>query len=497
MKNIRKNVVYSGVGYILPMLVGLMTIPIMMKYFGEDLYGLYSICVSLIGFMIFVDLGVGQSVIKYVSQYESIGDRPKVKAVLNMAFTLYVVLGVMGGMMLFLSASFIASSIYDTDLGRINLAAGVVRITALAFMLSYINQFFLNVARAYHRFDIPSVINNTANISSILLTTLLLIMGYSVVEALWMHVVVQSFSLASGYISFKKIVSEDNKLGFFLDKSVFREIVSFSGYTFVGNLMIAITTRLDKFFIGAIISAEAVAYYQVAYTIVQMANGLIQALVQIVFPRFSELLSNFKKEGAKEILALYDKATIAFLMLSMLINVMLISSGGAFLEAWLSAEFAEKSSLTLQIISLYFFFQSGMAVAYWVIQGAGYAQITALVSVTSTSLYIAGLYWLGGHYSYNGAAVALFLLLIPAPIFFVWIEKNIGHESRSYLLATTSFLVIGAMLTGLLGLVNSVIDNKFLIIFIDGVLMSIISAGLAWYFFNWYIANSNRKYNLN
>ena len=44
MKNVQKNVNFSGVGYILPLIAALATIPIMVKYLGIDLYGLYAIC---------------------------------------------------------------------------------------------------------------------------------------------------------------------------------------------------------------------------------------------------------------------------------------------------------------------------------------------------------------------------------------------------------------------------------------------------------------------
>ena len=54
MKNAHRNITYSALGYILPLIISLATIPLMIKYMGVDIYGLYIICVSLIGFMVFV-----------------------------------------------------------------------------------------------------------------------------------------------------------------------------------------------------------------------------------------------------------------------------------------------------------------------------------------------------------------------------------------------------------------------------------------------------------
>jgi O-antigen/teichoic acid export membrane protein len=89
----RKNVVFSAFGYALPLLAALATIPIMVSKLGTDLYGLYVICTSLIGFMTLVDLGIGQTVIKYVAEYEATDKKVKVQPVLGVALLTYLIIG--------------------------------------------------------------------------------------------------------------------------------------------------------------------------------------------------------------------------------------------------------------------------------------------------------------------------------------------------------------------------------------------------------------------
>lgn len=479
MKNIYRNIAFSGLGYILPLVASLATIPLMIRFMGEDVYGLYIICISLIGFMNFIDLGVGQAIVKYVSQYEATGENGKIKPVLDIALMMYVVLGIAIALLLIVFSHPLGRLIYD-DPGKAALAATALSITALAFLLSYVNQFFLNVFRAYHRFDIPAVIQNSANIAGIVSATVLLMLGYDLPIILWGYVVIQSLALTSGYVFGKRVMPDGVKLGLSFDRYIFAEMIGFSIYTFVSNFLGGVVSRLDKFIIGAILGTEAVTYYQIPHTIAQMANGIIQVLSQITFPRFSELSSLNDSVGR---LALYKRSMLMVFLASMVINVALISAGGAFLGLWISEEFALQSTLTLQIIALYFFFQSNTVVAYWALQGAGNAKVTAMSSAMGTVAYMIGIYFLTGHYGYNGAAMSLFLLLTPLPFFYMWVQRNVGHKFGEYLILTSLFIVFGALIILILSQMHGYISNKVLVILVDGVVLAGIAAASLLFFF--------------
>ena len=480
MKNIHRNIAFSGLGYILPLIASLATIPLMIKYMGDDVYGLYIICISLIGFMTFVDLGVGQAIVKYVSQYEATGEYLKVKPILDIALMMYVVLGIAIAGLVALFSLPLGRLIYNDDAVKALMASKALSITALAFLLSYINQFFLNVFKAYHRFDIPAVIQNVANIAGVVSATVLLLLDYDLLVILWGYVAIQVVALTTGYTFVKKVLPQGVVLGLSFDRHIFAEMLGFSVYTFVSNFLGGVVSRLDKFIIGAILGTEAVTYYQIPHTIAQMANGIIQVLSQITFPRFSELSSLNDAVGR---LALYKRSMLLVFVVSMALSVGLISAGGAFLELWISAVFAAKSTLTLQIIALYFFFQSNTVVAYWALQGSGNAKVTAISSFLGTVAYMVGIYVLTQAYGYNGAAMSLFLLLLPMPYFYGWVQRNVGHKFSEYLWLTGIFLVIGGLLVGLLALLHGYLPSPLWMILADGfILAGLVAAALIYFF---------------
>lgn len=476
-KNTRKNLVFTGFGYALPLLAALLTIPIMVSQLGTDLYGLYVICISLIGFMTLVDLGVGQTVVKYVSAYEASGEQLKVQPVLSVAFLVYLLIGLVSVLALYFAAPALSAALYD-QAERQALAQEVLRITTLPLFFSYINQFFLNVCKAYHRFDFPAVIHNGANLGGIVLAAILLLLGYPLPVVMWGYVVIQLLAFIAGYLSSMKVVPSGVYLFPSFNHVIFREIVSFSVYTFISNFIGSLTSRADKLLIGTIIGTEAVTYYQIPFTIAQMANGIVHTLTHISFPRFSELFSR-KEYGA--LLLLYRKVSILIFLLSTAIAVLLITVGGDFLSLWISAEFASKATLVLQVMALYFFFHSNTVVGYWILQGGGKAKLTALIAALGAVLYFLALFYLGESYGYLGAAMALFMMLVPTPLQYLWIARRVGHPYRHYLSQLLFFLICGYFMIYCLELVNAYLMNPLLEILVDGVLVTaIMGLAAAW-----------------
>lgn len=474
-KNLRKNVVFSGVGYALPLLAALVTIPVMVGKLGTDLYGLYVICISLVGFMTLVDLGAGQTIVKYVAAYEAEGERHKVQPVLNLTLLVYLVIGLISALGLYFSAPVIAGFLYEDASARI-VAENALKITVLPLFFGYVNQYFLNVCKAYHRFDLPAIIHNGANMGGIILATIMLLAGYSLIEMLWGYVLVYLLALISGVVAGLRVLKGRIPFPWF-DKHVFFEMLSFSSYTFLGNFLSSLASRADKLFIGVIVGTEAVTFYQVSFTVAQMANGIIHTLVHIVFPRFSELWALNNRKG---LLSLYKTVSTIMLLISLMIAILLIAVGSDFLVLWISAEFAQQAGLTLQIIALYFFLHSNTVTGYWVLQGAGKAGLTALIALTGTCAYFLGMYYLGGLYSYNGIAMALFLLLLAMPLQYIWIASHIGHSCVNYISRLLVFLLLGVLIVYSLETLNAALHHSLWKILLNGILVGITGTLAIW-----------------
>jgi O-antigen/teichoic acid export membrane protein len=245
----------------------------------------------------------------------------------------------------------------------------------------------------------------------------------------------------------------------------------------VGNFVGSLVSRADKLLIGVVIGTEAVTYYQIPFTIAQMANGIIHALVHITFPRFSEMFSLRNRDG---LLSLYRTTTDLVFLISMMIAIMLITVGGDFLALWISPEFAQQAGLVLQVMAVYFFLHSNTVVGYWALQGGGQAKLTAFMSVMDAIAYFVALYFLGSYYGYMGATVALFFTLLTVPLQYVWIARHIGHGCMEYFIQLLTFLLGGYSIIYFMENLNIWLDNSLLEIVVNGVVVGVMLVLAVW-----------------
>lgn len=411
--------------------------------------------------MTLVDFGVGQSIVKYIASYEVSGRRDELQPILGAGLAIYLLVGVAVAFALFLAAPALGRVLYPEDAARQALAAQVLQITALPLFFSYVNQFFLGVCKAYHRFDAPALIHNLANLGGIIVATLLLLAGFGLVAVLWGYVAVQAVAIGTGYVVARRVMPRE--LAFYpaWHWGALREIFSFSAYTFLGNVLSSLTTRADKLAVGGILGTEAVTYYQVPFTIAQMANGIVHTLSQIAFPRFSELVELGRRS---ELLRLYVQVGEWIGLVSLAIAVSLWAAGKPFLALWLSPAFAEQAGVVLQVLALYFFLHSNTVVGYWLLQAHGQAKLTAWIALGGAVAYFAGMYYWGSRYGVEGVAWASFLLLLLMPWQYLWIARQVGHSCFAYVMQLLVLFVLGYALAYGLAVAEVWLNSPLLLI---------------------------------
>lgn len=484
MQHLRNNVLFSALGYVLPLLAALLSIPLLVTHLGTDLYGLYTVCLSLLGFMALVDFGMGQAIIRYVADFEANAQRKQIAAFLGTAYSTYWLVGLCGVGLLYVAAPWLAAGLY-ANADQQAIAQLVLQITAVPLFLSYLNQFFLSICKAYHRFDLPALIHNGAHLGGILLAALLVAHAQPLPLVLWGYAVVHLLALIAGYFAARKILPPEIALVPRWQLALPAGIWGFSGYTFVGNLVGVLTSRADKLLIGILLGTEAVTYYQIPYTIAQMANGVMHALTQITLPRFTELQASQQQHAVR---LLYRQVLDAGFILSMTIAVLLVTTGKAFLAVWISPQFAAQAYPVLVVMAGYFFLQTNTLASYWVLQGAGMARLTAGVAVLDAAIYFVALFVLGTQYGYLGAAFALYFLLLGTFLQYYWVVPQVGCSYAAHLLRLFGFSVLGVVASyALLAWVSTSVLASFSFIVGNSLFVSVTLLGLggAWWYWHY------------
>jgi len=445
MKNNFKNAIYNGIGFIVPILIALFTTPYIVHKLGTDLYGIYVLCISIIGFMSFFDLGFGTGIIKFVSQYEAKGDFEKINKIVNTALVVNTFMGLLGAISIFFFSDYLAVHLFKVKIENQYISEIAFKITAIGFLIVLLNGVFSNIPKALQRYDVATKIQTSIWIVSTLSTVIILYLGFSLKEVFLLWIFFQILGLIAYYYTSKLLLPSLN-INFIFSIEVFKEIFGFSMFTAMNSITGNIVFRVDKMIVGAILGASFVTYYQVSFMIVQMANGFISAISQHLFPLFSKLNSF---QDVNKIKNLFLNSTSFILVLSLIINTLLLINGTIFLVKWMGQDFANNSGLVLPILSSAFFLMSIGATMVRLADGLGFPQLNTLSSTVGSFLYIFSAIILSHLYQLNGVALSFWFVLAPYPLYIYKICKIIDlKQGIIYKIYLKLALIITALLFG-------------------------------------------------
>ncbi len=459
MKNSFKNALYNAFGFVFPVVLSLLTVPYIVHKLTLEVYGIYVLAISLMGLMSFLDLGFGQGIVKFVSQYEAKRDYDKINKIIGVSLSIYLTMGLLGCVLIFSLSGFLARDVFKVAEGHVQTTSLAFNIVAFGFLVNFINGVFLNIPRALQRYDVSVKIQNAVWFCSIISMVILLYLGRGLISILLAHIF---FRLVGVVIFYKasKVILPTLKVKLKFSKDIFREIFGFSIFTAINGITGNIVFRVDKMVIGAFLGTEAVALYNIPFMIVQMVNGFINSVSQFLFPVVSYIHSLGDKERLKQV---YAKSIRYVVVLALISATILILLGETFLSLWMGKEFAEKSAFIIPIISVVFFFISISVVGFWFYNGLGRAKINMISSFVAASCYLILSLILIPKLGLMGAAVALAFVLIPFPIYFYILNRLIGGDIKWLLGTVVKAMLILALVFGVKYVISIPVEIEWFI----------------------------------
>ena len=102
-----RNSFFNGAGWLGGTLLNFIAMPFIVRKMGLDVFGVYALITATMGYLSILDLGIGQAIVKFVSEYQSQRLYEKVIETINNAVTLLLIMGFLGGAIIVLfSGSF-------------------------------------------------------------------------------------------------------------------------------------------------------------------------------------------------------------------------------------------------------------------------------------------------------------------------------------------------------------------------------------------------------
>lgn len=396
-----RNTIWNLMGEGAPLLVGLIAIPILVHALGTARFGILLIAWMLIGHLSLFNLGVGRALTNLVAQKVATDEEESVPPLIWTANLLMLGLGVLAGVVLAACSHWLVYSLLKIPAALQRESLISFYILSCAMPMVVVSSGIRGVLEAYQRFDAANAVRIPTGIFSFAGPLAVLPFSHSLVPV----VVVLAAGRYLGVISYfivGRILLPVMRAAPAWDSGSIRPLLSFGGWMTVSRIVGPILSDMDRVFVGAILSMQAVAYYATPYEIVTKLIIIPTALGGVLFPAFSgSLLVNVKY--TQEVYRLAQR-TLAAVMIPV---ILLIVFGGRFgLRIWLGPNFAAHSTLALQILA------GGILIKVWsyapsaLVQGAGRPDWLAKLRAAEAPAYVAALWFLTVLFGIAGTATA-------------------------------------------------------------------------------------------
>ncbi len=342
-KIIARNALANGIGFAVEAIIAFCMLPYIIHLIGESAYGIWTLTISLTGYMGILNLGLRPAINKYIAQYNILGEKQKMKDLVQASLFCYMICAV-----IILIASVIlaiyANDIFNIPIEYKQVAPVLFLLVGIQVSLGLVSVVYGGVISGLQRYDI----NNGIEIFVMLTRTAIILCFLGRYPNIY-TVAIAHFSMTIiGYILTvimgSKISGIRNiKVTKLPTRDILYTIFSFSIITFIIGIVGSIMSYIDSIIIGALLTMTAVTYYTVGSRLVKYTQSLLTVLMNVLAPAASEM----DAKGDKNIGQLYLFSTKICAIISFPILSFLIIQGKQFIFLWMGESFTDSYQIMI------------------------------------------------------------------------------------------------------------------------------------------------------
>jgi len=415
----RRNILWNLAGQIIPVLVGLLAIPLALRGLGLERFGLLSLLWTLQGATGLLDVGLGRATTKFTAELRSTGRVSALSGLLHTAVALSLAFGAAIALLLAAAAGPIAQRLLrvQSDLQSEFLTALVL--IAAATPIVIVEGTLRGVLEGLQQFP-------TVNLLRMVSRSLLLAVAAA---ACFRPLTLVSISVLTTLVyvgTASAYVFKCQELGILRlsehrgTKHLAKELLAFGGWVGVSNVVGPILFTVDRVLVGAILSPGALAYYIIPQQLVMRLFVAPASVMPVLFPIFSTLEGHHGTASGEAAGRLYARTVVWLAGLLTIVTVPLAALARPVLAIWLGEHFARESALVLKILAIGTVANCCARVPYDYLQAVGRVALTAKLHLVELPLFVAAAARLTWAHGIVGTAVAWTMRLLVEAAFLFW-----------------------------------------------------------------------------
>lgn len=400
--SLKRNTIWNLAGTGLPLLLGAVTIPYLLKNIGVEAFGILTLVWALIGYFSLFDFGLGRALTQQVSVARGNQQHSNLPTLIKTGLWFTAFTGVVGGVLLAVLAKPLALHWLNISILLQPSTAQALLVASIGIPLTTVTTGFRGILEGFEDFKGVNLLRICLGSANFALPALVVMfVGTSLV---WM-VGCLVFARLLILVAHAWLVHLKMPAGWMFakfSKLDMRALLSFGAWMTISNIISPLMVTADRFIISGVLGATLVAYYTVPFELLIRVLVVPGALTAALFPRLASALAVDVFEAYK----LYNNS-LKVVMAILIPTCLVIAFGSKWgMTLWLGEDFAEHSWRIVVIMAIGLIFNGIAHVPFAAIQAKGSARTTAKLHILELIFYVPLLFVCLNYAGLMGAAVA-------------------------------------------------------------------------------------------
>lgn len=335
--------------------IGLFYTPFMIRYLGQNEYGLYQTVVSTISLLSVLSLGFNASYIRYYARYKINGKQDSISKLNGLFLLVFLIIGVIA-LICGLYITWHLEFIFDKGLtsSEYAIARALMFIQTINLTVMFPMSVFKNIIMAHERFVFFKLIGIINTVFSPLVCVPLLLHGYRSIALVTVSFILSMITDCIYVYYVLKILN--NKFVFHdFPKGIFLSLFTYTFFIALNSIVDQVNMNIGKLLVSRFRGTAETAIYSVGFTLYSYYQMFSTSISGVFTPRIHKIVNgnlDNKNRQKEELTNLMIKVGRLQYILLMFILMGFIMVGYQFITSfWIGPEYAASYIIALLLMA--------------------------------------------------------------------------------------------------------------------------------------------------
>lgn len=413
MSTVAKNIMANYAGRIWTGLIGLVLVPLYIRFLGIEAYGLIGVYLSLTGLLSVMDMGLGATLNRELARLSASQDTgQEARNLVRTMELVYWGMGILIGAGIFVLAPLIARHWINVQVSSMATVEQAVILMGIVAALEWPGALYTGGLTGLQRqVLLNGVVAGTATIKSVGVVLVLWLVSPTITAFFKWQMLISALQTALLAAALWSALPDSGEGSAFRGSLLVRNWRFAAGMTGI-TVIVTVLTQIDKILLSKLLTLEAFGYYVLAFNAAGLLTHLVNPVFTALFPRFSQLAMG---EGGEGLSSLYHKGCQLLSLVVLPAALTMAFFSREVLMLWIgNSATADRTYVLFGLLLIGTTMNALMTIPYALQVAFGWTRLIFLQNLVGMIFLVPALVWMIRAFGPNGAAI-------------VWIILNLGY----------------------------------------------------------------------